>query len=113
MHFLEEKADISSTCDTFFVCAFSSVVSILEEFVMFQPTHWLVSRSRRLPVVVTSSPEKSLIYTEDEWNAGKSPAFELHPKLGMFCRGVQVLGFALEPMEDSAATMSAASLVQA
>jgi len=73
---------------------------------MFQPTHWLVSRSRKVPVMVQAQGEKSLIFTEAEWGQTASPAFELHPKLGLFCRGVQVLGYELDPMT---AAMSAAA----
>lgn len=69
---------------------------------MFQPTHLLVSRSRQVPVRVVSQGETSKIYTEQEWGKTQEPAFELHSKLGMFCRGVQVLGYELEPMSQTA-----------
>ncbi len=68
---------------------------------MFQPTHWLVSRSRKIPVFVQSRGDKSLVFTEKEWGNTASPAFELHAKLGMFCRGVQVLGYDLEPIPST------------
>ncbi|MEM1308669.1 MAG: hypothetical protein AAF722_09775 [Cyanobacteria bacterium P01_C01_bin.70] len=65
---------------------------------MFQPTHWLVSPSRKIPVVVEPRGEKTLVFTEPEWGNTDTPAFELHARMGMYCRGVQVLGYALEPM---------------
>ena len=74
---------------------------------MFEPTHWLVSRTRRVPVLVKAQGEKSLIFTEFEWDQTPTPAFELHSKMGMYCRGVQVLGYTLEPFE--AASMATAS----
>jgi hypothetical protein len=68
------------------------------EVSMFQPTHWLVSRSRKVPVVVQGRGEKSLVFTEGEWGKTDAPAFELHVRMGMYCKGVQVLGYSLEPM---------------
>ncbi|MGF1460711.1 MAG: hypothetical protein ACFBSG_17000 [Leptolyngbyaceae cyanobacterium] len=49
-------------------------------------------------MVVQSQGDKMLIFTEAEWGQSKTPAFELHAKMGMFCKGVQVLGYSLEPM---------------
>jgi len=69
---------------------------------MFQPTHWLVSRSRKVPAVVQSKGDKTLIFTEPEWEKTGTPAFELDAKMGMYCRGVQVLGYSLEPMAATA-----------
>jgi hypothetical protein len=66
---------------------------------MFEPTHVLVSRTRRVPVMVTTGGDKSAIYTQAEWEQNRTPAFELHSKLGIFCRGVQVIGHHLEPIE--------------
>ena len=40
---------------------------------MFQPTHWLVSRSRKVPVVVQSKGDKTLIFTEPEWEKNRHP----------------------------------------
>ncbi len=71
---------------------------------MFEPTHWLVSRSRKIPVLVQAVGDKSLIFTENEWGNTQTPAFELNGKLGMFCRGIKVLGYELEPMSASVAT---------
>ncbi|NEQ29978.1 MAG: hypothetical protein F6K04_03080 [Leptolyngbya sp. SIO4C5] len=66
---------------------------------MFTPTHTLVSRSRRIPVRLARGNQRFLIFTEQEWAQKKKPAFEMHPKLGVFCKGVQVLGYHLEPHE--------------
>lgn len=77
---------------------------------MFQPTHWLVSRSRKVPVVVQSQGDKLLLFTEAEWGKTKAPAFELHSKMGMYCKGVQVLGYELQPI---VATTEAAAPVTA
>ncbi|MFE4106185.1 hypothetical protein [Almyronema epifaneia] len=66
---------------------------------MFTPTHTLVSRSRRLPVRLARGNQRFLIFTEQEWIQKQQPAFEMHPKLGFFCKGVQVLGYQLEPCE--------------
>lgn len=75
----------------------------------FQATHLLVSRSRQIPVMVQPGGDRSMIYTQGEWEQQRDPAFALHPKLGMFCRGVQVLGYQLEPLEaEVAAEMATA-----
>lgn len=74
-------------------------VLIVESLQMFKPTHTLVSRRRRLPVALVPGGEGYKIYTEAEWEQNREPAFELHPKLGVFCRGVQVLGHHLEPID--------------
>jgi hypothetical protein len=66
---------------------------------MFSPTHVLISRSKRTPVQLVASPKGYQLYTEPEWQSGKSPAFELRSKLGLFCQGIQVVGFHLEPMD--------------
>ncbi|NJL86778.1 MAG: hypothetical protein HC886_13665 [Leptolyngbyaceae cyanobacterium SM1_1_3] len=64
---------------------------------MFTPTHTMVSRSRKIPVRLARGKQRFLIFTEQEWAQKQKPAFEMHPKLGFFCRGVQVLGYRLEP----------------
>ncbi len=71
----------------------------------FVPTHTLVSRTRRVPVLVQSKGDCSWVYTEAEWGQAHAPAFELRPKLGMSCQGVPVLGYRLEPLtaENTAA----------
>ena len=76
---------------------------------MFQPTHWLVSRSRKVPVVVQSKGDRSLVFTAAEWGQTESPAFELRSKMGMYCKGVQVLGYGLEPMSSTAEVASKAT----
>jgi hypothetical protein len=65
----------------------------------FQPTHYLVSRSRKVPVMVVQGGLRSQVFTEQEWQQGKEPAFELHAKLGLYCKGVQIVGYQLEPLE--------------
>lgn len=64
----------------------------------FNPTHHLVSHARRIPVRVISKAGRSQIFTEAEWGKTSDPAFEVHPKLGVFCRGIQVVGHQLEPI---------------
>ncbi|MBD0267635.1 MAG: hypothetical protein ICV77_05000 [Cyanobacteria bacterium Co-bin8] len=64
----------------------------------FQPTHYLVSRSRKVPVRVISGEVRSQIFTEREWLDNQEPAFELYAKLGLYCRGVQIVGYHLEPL---------------
>jgi hypothetical protein len=52
-------------------------------------------------VVVQPQGDKSLLFTEAEWGKTTSPAFELHSRMGMYCKGVQVLGYELEPMTST------------
>lgn len=66
---------------------------------MFQPTHVLVSRSKQTPVQLVPSQEGYQLYTEQEWQKGAEPAFELRSRLGLFCKGVPVVGFSLEPLQ--------------
>lgn len=68
---------------------------------MFQPTHHLVSKTRRIPVQLITTPQGASLLTEDEWRKGTPPAFSIHPKRGFFCHDVQVLGFNLEPIEQT------------
>lgn len=65
---------------------------------MFNPTHWLVSRSRRIPVILQRQGETVFVFTESEWGKTHSPAFELRSKMGLYCRGIKVVGYELEPM---------------
>ncbi|HEY9764239.1 MAG TPA: hypothetical protein V6D07_17045 [Trichocoleus sp.] len=65
---------------------------------MFQPTHLLVSRSRQTPVQLVSGTQGYSLYTEQEWNRSSKPAFELRPKLGVFCQGIPVVGYQLQPL---------------
>ncbi|NJL46729.1 MAG: hypothetical protein HC929_03530 [Leptolyngbyaceae cyanobacterium SM2_5_2] len=76
---------------------------------MFSPTHVLISRTKQTPVQLVASPKGYQLYTEQEWQAAQTPAFELRSKLGFFCRGIQVVGFRLEPM---AAVASAVAIPQ-
>lgn len=69
---------------------------------MFQPTHLLVSRSRQTPVQLVSSPQGYVLYTEQEWTRSSKPAFELRPRLGLFCQGVSVVGYHLQPLPTKA-----------
>ncbi|MGF1566733.1 MAG: hypothetical protein ACFCVD_01425 [Nodosilinea sp.] len=71
---------------------------------MFTPTHVLISRTKATPVQLAAGTNGYQLYTEAEWQQGSSPAFEMHPKLGFFCRGVQVVGFRLQPVEAVATT---------
>lgn len=63
----------------------------------FQATHHLISRSRQIPVCLARKGDVFAVFAEQEWGKTSSPAFELHPKLGIFCRGVKVVGYSLEP----------------
>ncbi len=65
---------------------------------MFQPTHHLVSKTRRIPVQLITNPQGASLLTEDEWRKGSPAAFSIHPKRGFFCHDIQVLGFSLEPI---------------
>lgn len=69
---------------------------------MFQPTHLLVSRSRQTPVQIAASSQGYALYTEQEWLQGRNPAFEMRSKLGIFCQGVPVVGYSLQPLETQA-----------
>jgi hypothetical protein len=68
---------------------------------MFSPTHVLISRTRKTPVQLVATRGGYQLYTEADWQRGKAASFELKPKLGLFCQGVQVVGFRLEPAEPS------------
>lgn len=65
---------------------------------MFQPTHLLVSRSKQTPVQLVSSTQGYVLYTEQDWSQSRKPAFELRPKLGVFCQGIPVVGYHLQPL---------------
>ncbi|WOD41744.1 hypothetical protein [Nodosilinea sp. E11] len=64
----------------------------------FTPTHVLISRTKETPVQLVAGPRGYWLYTEAEAQQGKSPAFEVRPKLGFYCRGQQVVGFHLQPL---------------
>jgi hypothetical protein len=77
---------------------------------MFSPTHLLISRTRETPVQLVATREGYCLYTEAEWQQGKDAAFELKPKQGLFCKGVSVVGFRLEPMKHEAKSSASPSL---
>ena len=66
---------------------------------MFQPTHLLISRSRKTPVQLVPSNAGFKVLTEQEWQQNNEPAFELRAHLGFFCRGIPVVGFSLQPID--------------
>lgn len=76
---------------------------------MFQPTHLLVSRSRKTPVQLVSSANGFQLLTESEFLSGSQPAFEMRPHLGVFCKDVLVVGYCLEPMRVAAPDVAQAS----
>ncbi len=68
----------------------------------FTPTHVLISRTKETPVHLVAGPKGYWLYTEAEWQRDTTPAFEMRPKLGFYCRGQQVVGFRLQPVEAPA-----------
>lgn len=64
----------------------------------FNPTHVLISRNKETPVQLVAGPKGYWLYTEAEAQKGTTPAFEVRPKLGFYCRGQQVVGFQLQPL---------------
>jgi hypothetical protein len=71
---------------------------------MFTPTHLLVTRSKKTPVQLIPYEQGFKVLTEIEFQRGSEPLFELRNKLGFFCQGIAVVGYALEPMEAIAPT---------
>jgi len=69
---------------------------------MFSPTHVLISRTKETPVQLMPTRGGYKLYTEVDWQQGREAAFELKPKLGIFCQGVPVVGFQLAPMSAEA-----------
>jgi hypothetical protein len=66
---------------------------------MFEATHILISRhQQQTPVRLEAGGNRFKVYTEQEWLEKREPAFEMDAKLGLFCRGVQVVGFQLQPI---------------
>lgn len=65
---------------------------------MFAPTHVLVSRGRKTPVQLMAAPHGFKLVTEQEWESDRTPAFEIRPKRGIYCQGVPVVGYRLEPI---------------
>lgn len=70
---------------------------------MFNPTHLLISRSRKMPVQLIPSANGFKILTEPEWQQGKEPAFEIRARQGFFCQGIPVVGYNLQPIQVNAA----------
>lgn len=68
----------------------------------FTPTHVLVSRTKETPVQLVAGQKGYWLYTEAEAQKSGPPAFELRPKLGIYCRGQQVVGFRLQPLAAKA-----------
>lgn len=65
---------------------------------MFAPSHQLVSRSRKTPVQLIPNGKGFYLATELEQQSGLEPAFEIRPKLGIFCKGTAIVGYRLEPL---------------
>ncbi|MBI4780629.1 MAG: hypothetical protein HY785_04835 [Oscillatoriophycideae cyanobacterium NC_groundwater_1537_Pr4_S-0.65um_50_18] len=65
---------------------------------MFNPTHVLVTRSRKTPVQLVASEKGFKVLTEVEWLRGSEPAFEMRSRQGFFCHGTPVVGFSLQPI---------------
>lgn len=74
---------------------------------MFNPTHLLVSRTRKTPVQLLPSEHGFKILTEPEWQRDREPAFEMRPKQGFFCQGMPVVGYSLQPIELAHTTVEA------
>ncbi|MGB3310252.1 MAG: hypothetical protein WBG32_04635 [Nodosilinea sp.] len=75
----------------------------------FTPTHVLISRTKETPVQLVAGPKGYWLYTEAEAQKGTKPAFEVRPKLGIYCRGQQVVGFHLQPLKAQAAAHAEAT----
>jgi hypothetical protein len=74
---------------------------------MFTPTHLLVTRTKKTPVQLIPSEQGFKILTEIEAQRGTEPIFELRNKLGFFCQGIAVVGYAIEPAPTSVAVPNA------
>ena len=74
----------------------------------FTPTHVLISRTKETPVQLVAGPKGYWLYTEAEAQKGTTPAFEVRPKLGFYCRGQQVVGFSLQPLKAETAAHAGA-----
>lgn len=77
----------------------------------FTPTHVLISRTKETPVQLVTGPRGYWLYTEAEAQKGTTPAFEVRPKLGIYCRGQQVVGFHLQPLTAATAAQPKATTV--
>jgi hypothetical protein len=67
--------------------------------VEFRPTHYLISRSKKVPVSLVPSARTFRIVTALEFEQGQEPAFELRAKQGFVCHGVPVIGYSLKPID--------------
>jgi len=76
---------------------------------MFCPTHMLVSRSRRTPVQLMASPNGFYLVSELEIPQKREPSFEIRPKLGIFCKGIPLVGYRLEPLAVEVSCFSQSS----
>jgi len=76
---------------------------------MFQPTHWLVSRSTKTPVQLIPGAHGFQLMCQREFEQGQEPAFEIRPRLGVFCHGVPVVGYTLQPIPMQVQASSAVS----
>ncbi|PZO44414.1 MAG: hypothetical protein DCF21_12995 [Leptolyngbya sp.] len=77
----------------------------------FTPTHVLISRTKETPVQLVAGPKGYWLYTEAEAQKTTAPAFEVRPKLGVYCRGQQVVGFRLQPLVAATAAQPKATTV--
>ena len=79
---------------------------------MFKPTHMLVSAAKQTPVRVVRGAKGFFLATEQDWLQGRQPVFEIRPKRGVFCHGIQLVGYSLQPLAakaNSAASETAAA----
>jgi hypothetical protein len=80
----------------------------------FNPTHVLVSRSLKTPIQLIGNANGFFLLTENEWQQGKTAAFELRSQLGIFCYGILVVNYHLEAItSDAADSKSDPAAVQA
>ena len=69
---------------------------------MFNPTHLLISRSRHIPVQLIQGAKGYFLQTKQDWQANREPAFAMSSSLGVYCRGIAVVGYHLEPIANQA-----------
>ncbi|MFM7449515.1 MAG: hypothetical protein ACKO24_13080 [Leptolyngbyaceae cyanobacterium] len=65
---------------------------------MFTPSHQLISRSRKTPVQLIPNGKGFYLTTAVEYQTGQEPAFEIRPRLGIYCKGTPIVGYRLEPL---------------
>ncbi len=78
---------------------------------VFKPTHLLVSCSRSTPIQLVQNPKGFFLVTESEWLQHCKPAFEMRPQLGLFCHGIPVLEYSLQPLDTQVSLSTSSSLV--